>query len=229
MTDTSNLAAAPDSEAMLDAVAPDSVVEEIVRSMTTLVGRKDLEKYNGIGSLVINLGFGGNFEAWRQRGRRHPTYRKILKHEKLPVSSVDLYRGVNTYDVWTRFDGLKAYPLVTATHIRYLLGMEPDVQKTWLDKIQSKGLTVDELRREIEIDGQAEPLRGAAAALFEVRRQFRQLDQICDDKEGLIADLRRAEIPTAETETLDKLLDELGEQLKLLRTRLAERTGSKKR
>jgi hypothetical protein len=153
----------------------------------------------------------------------------ICTHPQLRVSRLDVYRGMGTFELWTRFDRLQAYPHVTATHIRNLLGMLPDEQKVWLDRIQEQLMTTRDLEQALAATRAPKVEDDGADALGEVRLAFRQLDEITCDKEGLIADLERAGIAGEAVQRLGAALETLTGPLQEVRALLTEPTTARPR
>jgi hypothetical protein len=72
----------------------DARIEAAVRHIRAVCAASHLEAALRIGTYVLDTFFGGDREAFRARGRRDVSFRRLAKHPDLPVSATYLWRSV---------------------------------------------------------------------------------------------------------------------------------------
>jgi hypothetical protein len=75
-------------------VRADHLVERVVLELNTLGRAATFEFTLSVGALIINRLYGGHLQAWRSRGPKCASFRRLAKHPSLPMSAGSLYRCV---------------------------------------------------------------------------------------------------------------------------------------
>jgi hypothetical protein len=182
----------------------DAVVDEL-RQLTQVA---TLDLALAVGRLVIDRFYDGDTNAWRLRGRRCTSFRKLAARPDLPMSASALYRSVAIYELWQRLGGIVVWTHVGACHARAVLGLPPADQELLLRRAESESMTVRQLEevaatlREQRNDRRGRPRRRPLQQATIVVR--RSLDALADA-------LAHAELDKAPPEDLGSLKDTLAQ------------------
>src|SRR5262245_50979504 len=72
--------------------ASDEVVDQVVKEINALHTVRSLEAALGIGRIVVDRFYGGDFTSWRRHKTKEASFRKLAAREDLSVSATSLYR-----------------------------------------------------------------------------------------------------------------------------------------
>ena len=144
-----------------DVTLPDAEVDALVRDICVLHRNASLEYALRLARLVVDRLYGGDLSAWRQRGPKDASFRKLaVKLDGLQVpglSSGNLARAVIALEVDARV-GVSGRPQLTIAHVNAVAGLPEAAQERLLGEAEARDLTAAELRRE------ADAVRRATAA-----------------------------------------------------------------
>ncbi len=73
-----------------------------------------------VGKVVIDAFFAGDASAWRKRGPKKISLRKLAHHPDLLMKPGALYLCVAIYELWQRLE-IDAKSRLSTTHLRYCL------------------------------------------------------------------------------------------------------------
>ena len=96
-----------------------------------------------VGSMIIQGIFGGNLAAWRTRGSRDLSFRKLARLTR--VSASCLYRSTAIYEMSCRMD-VRQWGL-TVSHLRAVIGLSHTDQHRLLTLSRREGWTVRRLEQ----------------------------------------------------------------------------------
>lgn len=182
----------------------DAVVAEL-RQLTQVA---TLDLALAVGRVVIDRFYDGSTSAWRLRGRRCTSFRKLAARPDLPMSASALYRSVAIYELWERVGGVAVWKHVGACHARAVLGLPSADQEVLLRRAERETMTVRQLEdvastlREQRSDRRGRPRRRPLQQAALVVR--RSLDALADV-------LAQAELDKAPAEDLGSLQDTLAQ------------------
>jgi hypothetical protein len=196
-------------------------IDKAVVAINALVNREALALALGVGEVVIDEFFGGDLATWRAVGTKELTFRALAARSDLEMTPTRLYYSVGIFELSQELGGLEQFaPPLTYSHLRLVLGKPADEQRRLLTAAKSEGWTVARLAQEVDAATGKADRQPQLRAMTEVRRAFRQLGEILDDSEGLVADLGRAGIDPEATGPLAGALDQLRAQLQQLNEHL---------
>ncbi len=117
-------------------LAHDELVENVVLRLNAIRRAATFDFVMGVGALIVETFYSGDLTAWRMRGRKEASFRRLSRHPDLPMSSVALYRCVAIYEMCERL-GIRNWKHVTTTHLRVVLPLPPETQRQLLDAAES--------------------------------------------------------------------------------------------
>ncbi len=96
--------------------------------------------------------YGGDREAWRERGPKDGSFRKLAKRldaSEVPgLSAAALHRAVAIWDLEQRI-GVTDRPRLTASHVRAVIGLPEEEQERLLNASEERSWTVQRLEKEV--------------------------------------------------------------------------------
>lgn len=174
-------------------------VDAVVAELRRLSQTATMELALTIGRLIIERFYGGSTTAWRQRGRRCASFRKLAARPDLPMSATALYRSVAIYELWERLGAVTTWKHVGACHARAVLGLPPADQERVLMRAESEALTVREVAevvtsiREQRSDRRGRPRQPPLVrATSGMRRALETFAKVVED--GQLRDAERREL-----------------------------------
>jgi hypothetical protein len=184
-----------DSEPHVDGEEIDIVVAQIKR-LTRLA---TLEFSLRVGAVIIHHFYDGDTAAWRSRGSKTTSFRRLAQHPELPLSPAALYRCVALFEMCERLNAASRWQHLTASHLRTVLSLPAARQEKVLATANARRWSVrllqEEVLREIGIQHKrggrrAEPpiargLKKVTRALAWYAQMVEQADGLCpSDAEG---------------------------------------------
>lgn len=193
-------------------------VEIVVAHLKRLVRRASLEFALNVGNVIIHHFYGGDTEAWRSRGPKTASFRRLAEHPGLPLSPGALYRCVALYELCDRLNAPSRWEHLGASHLRLVLGLPPALQERLLSSANAKRLSVKALYEEVLRQKAAGSKRGGrrpqpalAKSLLSVRRSL-------DDYRGVVT--QRGELSRQDAQIVLELIKEAKLSLESLRSEL---------
>src|SRR3974377_309327 len=80
----------------------DAKVERVVRQLNALCKTATFDFAMSVGKLIIDNFYSGDLGAWRNRGAKNFSFRRLAKHPDLPMSASALYWSTAIYEVSRR-------------------------------------------------------------------------------------------------------------------------------
>ncbi len=132
---------------------PDAAIEALVADLRALHRQAALEFALRVGQLVLDRLYGGDLQAWRDRGVRDGSFRKLaaaLDPHGIPgLSSTSLARALGTLELDRRV-GVSGRRQLHASHVATVLGLPDDAQERLLGEAEAQDWTVTQLRAAVE-------------------------------------------------------------------------------
>jgi hypothetical protein len=201
-------------------------VELVVAQIRQICRDSSLEFALRVGGVVIHHFYGGDVDAWRSRGPKLHSFRRLAEHSELPMSPAVLYRCVALFEMCERLKAPSRWRRLGASHLRTVIGLDPDTQQRLLSRANSEQWTVKSLQQEaLRCRSVASPRGGRrprstlAKSLASVRRSLSECEA------GLEREI--AALSPAELERTTTLLSETLEQVAKLARAAAQRRAAR--
>ena len=196
---------------------------ELAQAIDRRNDQSALEFYLAVGQMVIHGIFGGNLAAWRTRGARDLSFRKLARLTQ--VSASRLYRSTAIYEMSCRMD-VRRWGL-TVSHLRAVIGLSHTDQHRLLTLARREEWTVRHLEQICAAHRQRQRLRPVGrppspALLKGLSRLSRAIEQT--DQAPINLDSLRPEHRQQALSRLDEHLSRLAK----IRDRLAEITAAER-
>jgi hypothetical protein len=174
-----------------------------------------------LGRLIVDRFHGGDLEAFRGRGRKDASLRKLAQHPELPMSASALYNAVAAFDFAENNPGVYSSKHLTPTHVRTVLALPAPEQIRLLAEAEDRALTVEQLASEVARARSSERRGGGRKALPQFVKSIHALSKYAEGDlfGGLDA---AAQLAPSERTVLLATLDALMRQCGALRAALSE-------
>ena len=129
-------------------VISNETIDEVVAEINSQVRLAPLELAMKIGKLLIDKFYSGNFDAWRKKGIKDNSFRKLSEREDLEISPAALYRSVSVYEMFERIGGVSTLKHLKASHYYAVLGLTDKQQKRLLKRAESQTWPVRKIESE---------------------------------------------------------------------------------
>jgi hypothetical protein len=123
-----------------------------------------------VGSLIIHYFYGGDMQAWRAKGPKAASFRRLAARPDLPMSPTVLYRCVATFELCERLNVVSRWKHVTASHVRAVLNLDSKDQEQLLCAASSEHWNVQRIEREARLRRSTVARKGRRPAPVLVRR-----------------------------------------------------------
>lgn len=117
-----------------------------------------------VGSLVIHYFYGGDIKAWRSRGPKTHSFRRLAKHPQLPMSASSLYRCVAIFELCDRLNVVSRWSRITVSHLRVVLPFDEKEQCRLMAAANAERWSVQRLEQEARKAPSSAVRRGRPAA-----------------------------------------------------------------
>jgi len=196
---------------------PSPRLVELAQAIDRRCEQSALDFSLAVGGMIIQGIFGGNLAAWRTRGSRDLSFRKLARLTQ--VSASRLYRSTAIYEMSCRMD-VRQWGL-TVSHLRAVIGLSHTDQHRLLTLSRREGWTVRRLEQICAEQRQRQRIRPVGrppspALLKGLSRLSRAIE--LTDQAPLTLDALR---PAHRQQALDRLDAQLA-RLADIRRRLAE-------
>lgn len=124
-------------------IPPSPRLVELARAIDRRSDQSALDFSLAVGHMIIQGIFGGNLAAWRTRGDRDLSFRKLARMTQ--VSASRLYRSAAIYEMSCRMD-VRKWGL-TVSHLRAVIGLSHTDQHRLLTLSRREGWTVRRLEQ----------------------------------------------------------------------------------
>lgn len=125
--------------------ARDDDLDLVVAQLRRVSRDATLQFSLSVGAIVIHHFYDGDTNAWRQRGAKSVSFRRLSEREDLPFSPSLLYRCVAIFELCARLDAVSRWKHLNATHFRAVLGLPQEAQVRLLSQANQEHWTVAQL------------------------------------------------------------------------------------
>jgi hypothetical protein len=138
------------SEACERSEPSDEDIDEVVRKLNGICRASSLEFALRVGAVIIHGFYGGDTKAWRDRGPKVHSFRRLTQHPELALSAGALYRCVAVFELCDRLNAPTKWRRLGASHLAAVIGLAPDDQVRFLSAANDERWTVRVLRDKVE-------------------------------------------------------------------------------
>jgi hypothetical protein len=121
-----------------------NIVVAQIRRLTRTAG---IEFALRVGAVIIHHFYDGSPDAWRSRGPKTASFRRLAQHPGLPLSAGALYRCVAVFELCDRLNAASRWENLGVSHLRVVIGLPSDIQERMLAEANSKRWTVEVLHQ----------------------------------------------------------------------------------
>lgn len=132
-----------------DASCADKDLDLVVSQLRRVSRDAALEFALSVGAILLHHFYQGDLAAWRDRGPRDASFRRLSQRPDLPLSPAALYRCVATFELCDRLDAVSRWKHLNASHLRCVLGLDHALQVHLLSQANQRRLTVIQLENEV--------------------------------------------------------------------------------
>jgi hypothetical protein len=148
-SDWHELRALRSDELELDDERSSDEIEIVVSHIKRLTRTASLEYALRVGGVIIHHFYDGDTNAWRSRGPKTTSFRKLAAHPELPMSAGALYRCVALFELCDRWNAPSRWDQLSASHFRLVLGLPPAKQEKLLSKANAGRWSVKVLQQQV--------------------------------------------------------------------------------
>ncbi len=200
-------------------------IDEVVNQLNGICRTSSLEFALKVGAVIIHHFYGGDTKAWRDRGPKVNSFRRLAEHPELPMSAGALYRCVAVFEMCDRLRAPSKWRRLGASHLRAVIGVPPDRQENLLAKANEERWSVQFLQTKAQELREGRP-RGGRRPQSPLEKNLRALDQCLRDCEGAFdrVEAHKLEELDQSLQLLTKMrasVDELTRAVEVRRGRLA--------
>jgi hypothetical protein len=203
-------------------------VEQIVNEINGICRTSSLEFALRVGAVIIFNFYDGDTKAWRDRGPKLHSFRRLATHPDLLVSPGALYRCVAVFELCDRLRAPSRWRRLGASHLRAVLGVPHDRQESLLALANEQRWSVQHLQTRAQ-ELKEDRARGGRRARSPLEKNLRALDQHLRACEGALLHL-----PASDSDDFEKNLilltklrasiEDLGHRVETLRVQLERDT-----
>jgi hypothetical protein len=124
-------------------------VDIVVAQLKRIVRSASLEFALQVGAIIIHHCYDDDPNAWRSRGPKVASFRRLARHPDLPLSPGTLYRCVAMFELCERLNVASRWGHLGASHVRLVLGLPPSTQERILSVANAQRWSVKKLQEEV--------------------------------------------------------------------------------
>jgi hypothetical protein len=155
---------------------PAEQIEEVVSQLNGICRSSSLEFALRVGAVIIHHFYNGDTQAWRDRGPKVHSFRRLAEHPALTLSAGALYRCVAIFEMCDRLRAPSRWRRLGASHLRAVIGIPADSQECLLTKANDERWTVQVLEAQAQRLRSERP-RGGRQAQSVFGRKLRTLER----------------------------------------------------
>jgi hypothetical protein len=186
-------------EAFEDAIS-NELLDDVVSQLNRVCRASSLEFALRVGAIIIYHFYKGDTDAWRTRGPKLNSFRRLAEHPELPMSAAALYRCVAVFELCDRLNAPSRWRRLGASHLRVVLGVPHERQEKLLSAANEERWSVQALEHRARQFKQQRH-QGGRRVQSPLARNLRLLDQCLMDCEAV---LDRLDIRACEPEELER-------------------------
>jgi hypothetical protein len=151
-------------------------LDEVVTQINCICRSSGLEFALLVGSVIIHSVYAGDTEAWRSRGPKANSFRRLAEHPDVALSAGTLCRCVAIFEICDRLGAASRWPRLGASHLRAVIGIPRDKQEYLLRKANDERWSSQTLRTQA-LRLSTGPSRGGRRAQSELGKHLRRVDR----------------------------------------------------
>jgi hypothetical protein len=202
-------------------------IDDVVHQLNSICRTSSLEFALRVGSVIIHHFYGGEPDAWRLRGPKVNSFRRLAKHPELALSAGALYRCVAIFDICDRHRAASRWRRLGASHLRTVIGIPADKQEYLLSKANEERWSVQTLQAKALTlrEGHA---RGGRRVQSALGKRLRSLDHCLQDWDLALDCVPQHELGELERtlELLQKMQTSVEELVRAVQTQRSRLVGS---
>jgi hypothetical protein len=170
-------------------------LEIIVMQIKRLSRAASLEFALSVGAVIVHHFYNGDTGAWRLRGSKSSSFRKLAEHPELPFSAGALYRCVAIFELCERLHAPSRWGYLGASHLRLVLGLSPGTQEKLLTTANANRWTVKVLHQEVLRERGKVPSYGGRRVQPPIAKSLKSVRKCLEEHRRMIAQLHEASGP----------------------------------
>jgi hypothetical protein len=163
-------------------------IEELVNELNGICRTSSLEFALKVGAVIIHNVYEGDTKAWRDRGPKVHSFRRLAEHPNLLISPGALYRCVAVFELCERLRAPTRWRRLGASHLRAVIGLPAERQEALLAVANEERWSVQVLQERAQ-QLKVGRSRGGRRARSPLEKNLRALDQRLRDCEGALQQL----------------------------------------
>jgi hypothetical protein len=151
-------------------------LDDIVQQLNGIYRSTSLEFALRVGAVIIHHFYGGDPGAWRDRGRKVNSFRRLAEHPGLALSAGALYRCVALFEICERLHAPARWRRLGVSHLRAVIGISGREQERLLTQANEERWSVQVLQAKAQ-NLRVSRARGGRKAQSALCRHARALDR----------------------------------------------------
>jgi hypothetical protein len=168
-------------------------VERAIGHLKRICRNASLEYALQVGRVIVHFFYNGDTARWRARGPKTNSFRRLAAHPELPMSPGALYRCVALFELCDRLDAPSRWRNLSASHLRAVLSLPPELQERTLCLANSSQWTVKALDAEVRRHGNLDRSRGGRKSAPPLIAGLKTLDRCVQKCNSLVEELSDAD------------------------------------
>lgn len=197
-------------------------IEIVVAQIRRLIRTASLEFALRVGAVIIHHFYDGDTDAWRSRGPKTASFRRLAQHPALPLSAGSLYRCVAIFEMCERLKAASRWEHLGASHLRLVLGLPHQTQERILSMANSNRWTVKVLQQEVLKQRSSRVTLGGRRAEPVLMKSLRRVQRSLDEYSSLIHQTNH--VSTLDVERYEAVIENVRRNLEQLASSISEKT-----
>lgn len=202
-------------------------IEQVVNELNGICRTSSLEFALKVGAVIIHNFYEGDTNAWRTRGAKLHSFRRLAEHPELLISPGALYRCVAVFELCDRLRAPSRWRRLGASHLRAVIGLPPTRQEELLAMANEERWSVQVLQAKAQ-EIREDRSRGGRRAQSPLEKSLCSLDQRLQECQTAFEQLEASNSDDIERGlrllvVLESALERLGRSVEIWRGRLTAR------
>jgi hypothetical protein len=166
--------------------ASDEQINIAVAQIKRIARCANLEFALRVGAVIIHHVYDGDTSAWRSKGPKTSSFRRLAQHSELPLSAGSLYRCVALFELCERLNAPSRWQHLGASHLRMVLGLPRDAQERVLVTANENRWTVKALQHAIAREKATRTTRGGRRPQPPISKSLRTVKKCLEEQMDVI-------------------------------------------
>lgn len=163
-------------------------IEQVVNELNGICRTSSLEFALRVGAVIIHNFYEGDTKAWRDRGPKLHSFRRLAEHPDLLISPGALYRCVAIFELCDRLRAPARWRRLGASHLRVVIGVPREKQEALLAMANDQRWSVQLLQAKAQ-QLKKDRSRGGRRTRSPLEKNLRALNQRLQDCEEALNQL----------------------------------------